>query len=113
MHVRQAVILVGGKGTRLGALTNTIPKPLLEIAPGQRCVDVILTEFARHGFTDIILLAGHLGDQVEGFYQGARYLESTVSVFREPAPLGTAGALRLIADLLEPWFVMANGDSLF
>src|SRR5262245_46486518 len=112
MRVKQALVLVGGKGTRLGALTAGTPKPLLEIAPGLRFLDVLLEQFARHGFTDIILLAGHLGAQVEALYQGRRVGESHVSVVCEPAPAGTGGALVHAAGRLDPWFLMANGDSL-
>lgn len=113
MYVRQAVVLVGGKGTRLGKLTEQVPKPLLEVAPGQRFLDVLLFDLARHGFTDIILLAGHLGDQVEHAYAGKRILEARLRVVREPEPQGTGGALQFVRGLLDPWFVMANGDSLF
>ena len=111
--VRQAVFLVGGKGTRLGSLTKDTPKPLLEIAPGLRFLDVVLEEAARQGFTDILLLAGHLGDQVEAAYQGKRIYDATVRVLREPEPQGTGGALRFAADHLAPQFLMGNGDSLF
>ncbi len=69
--VRQVVILVGGKGTRLGPLTAATPKPLLHVAPGMRFLDVLIDNVARQGFADIILLAGYLGDQVEALYQGA------------------------------------------
>jgi D-glycero-D-manno-heptose 1,7-bisphosphate phosphatase len=109
--VKQAVILVGGRGTRLAALTANTPKPLLEIAPGLRFLDVILDQVARHGFTDIVLLAGHLGEQVEAAYRDRRVREATVRVVREPEPAGTAGALAFAADLLDDWFLMANGDS--
>lgn len=113
MLVNQAIFLVGGKGTRLGDLTRATPKPLLEIAPGLRFLDVILEEAARRGFTDIVLLAGHLGDQVEAAYQGRRFYEATVRVVREEEPQGTGGALRFAASELAPWFLMSNGDSLF
>lgn len=113
MHVKQAIFLVGGKGTRLGTLTQTVPKPLLEIAPGLRFLDVVLEEAARFGFTDIILLAGHLGDQVQAIYDGRTILGATVRVIREPEPQGTGGALRFAAPFLDEWFIMANGDSLF
>ena len=113
MRVRQALLLIGGKGTRLGAQTASTPKPLIEIAPGLRFLDVLLEQFARHAFVDIILLAGHLGEQAEALYQGRRVGEACVSVVREPAPAGTGGALSYAADRLDPWFAMANGDSLF
>jgi D,D-heptose 1,7-bisphosphate phosphatase len=111
--VRQAVVLVGGKGTRLGRLTRDTPKPLLEIAQGLRFLDVVLEEAARHGFTDILLLAGHLGEQVEVAYQGKRIYDAMVTVIREPEPQGTGGALRFAAERLAPTFLMGNGDSLF
>jgi histidinol-phosphate phosphatase family protein len=112
-HIKQAVYLVGGKGTRLGKLTADTPKPLLEIAPGVRFLDHILAEAARYGFADIILLAGHLGDQVEAAYHGRRFHEAEVRVIRELQPQGTGGALALAHRQLDPWFLMGNGDSLF
>lgn len=111
--IRQAVFLVGGKGTRLGELTRDVPKPLLEISPGVRFLDVLLEEAARHGFSDIVLLAGHLGESVQQLYDGRVIRNAKVRVIREPAPMGTGGALRYAAESLDPTFVMANGDSLF
>jgi D-glycero-D-manno-heptose 1,7-bisphosphate phosphatase len=110
-RIKQAVLLVGGRGTRLGSLTANVPKPLLQLAPGLRFLDVILDQFARHGFTDLLLLAGHLGDQVEAIYQGRSVHDASVRVIREPEPAGTAGALTFAAHLLDDWFLMANGDS--
>lgn len=113
MQVRQALFLVGGRGTRLGALSANTPKPMQEIAPGLRFLDLLLEHAARHGFTDIILLAGHLGEQVEAAYHGKRIREATIRVVREPTPQGTGGALKLVADLLDPAFILSNGDSFF
>jgi D-glycero-D-manno-heptose 1,7-bisphosphate phosphatase len=111
--VRQAVILVGGKGTRLGLLGEATPKPLLEIAPGVRFLDLVIEDAARHGFNDILLLAGHRGEQVVAAYDGRSIRGARVSVVCEPEPLGTGGALRQASHRLAPWFVAANGDSLF
>lgn len=111
--VRQAVFLVGGKGTRLGNLTRDIPKPMIEIARGVRFLDVLLEEAARHGFTDILLVAGYHGDQVERAYAGKEIRGARIAVVRERDPQGTGGALAYAADHLAPWFLMANGDSLF
>jgi D-glycero-D-manno-heptose 1,7-bisphosphate phosphatase len=113
MRVRQALFLVGGRGTRLGAIAANTPKPLIEIAPGVPFLDVLLEQAARHGFTSIILLAGHLGEQVEARYHGRRVHDATVTVLREETPAGTGGALALAKDRLDPWFLMANGDTLF
>lgn len=89
------------------------PKPLLEIAPGLRFIDVLIEEAARQGFHDILLLAGHKGDQVETLYQGKRVRQATVRVMIEPEPMGTGGALHFASEELQPHFLMANGDSLF
>jgi D-glycero-D-manno-heptose 1,7-bisphosphate phosphatase len=111
--IEQALILVGGKGTRLGAITAQTPKPLLEIAPGRVFLDYALTHLACEGVKQTILLAGHLGEQVEARYQGATLWGMKISVIREPEPAGTAGALLYAKDVLEPVFYMLNGDSLF
>lgn len=111
--MRQAVVLVGGRGTRLGALARDVPKPLMPIAGHIPFLDYPLNELARHGFVDIILLAGHLGHVVHQRYHGKRVREATVRVIVEPHPAGTAGALTLAADVLDDAFVMSNGDSLF
>lgn len=113
MRVKQAIFLVGGRGTRLGALSANTPKPMQEIAPGVRFLDVLLEHAARHGFTDIVLLAGHLGEQVEAAYHGKSIREAKVRVLREPEPMGTGGALKLFADVLDPSFILSNGDSFF
>lgn len=113
MRVKQAIFLVGGRGTRLGALSANTPKPMQEIAPGVRFLDVLLEHAARHGFTDIVLLAGHLGEQVEAAYHGKTIWDAKVHVLREPEPMGTGGALKLFADVLDPSFILSNGDSFF
>jgi histidinol-phosphate phosphatase family protein len=109
----QALFLVGGRGTRLGALSANTPKPMQEIAPGVRFLDLLLENAARMGFTDLVLLAGHLGDQVEAAYHGRRVGEATIRVVRESQPMGTGGALAQAADALDERFVLLNGDSFF
>jgi D-glycero-D-manno-heptose 1,7-bisphosphate phosphatase len=110
---RQAVILVGGRGTRLGALAAQIPKPLMPIEGDVRFLDYLLESVARCAFDEILLLAGHLGAEVDARYGGARIGSGRVAVLCEPAPAGTAGALLHAADRLEDRFLMTNGDSVF
>jgi dTDP-glucose pyrophosphorylase/histidinol phosphatase-like enzyme len=111
--IRQAIILVGGKGTRLGAITRAVPKPMLPIAGGRPFVDYLLEMIERHGYRDIILLAGHLGEALEAAYDRRRIGEATVRVMREPIPLGTAGALTVAREALDPRFLLMNGDAFF
>lgn len=111
--MRQAIFLVGGKGTRLGPSTRDTPKPLLPIVGDTRFLDYLIENIVRHGIEEILLLAGHLGEQVEARYAGRNARGARIEVVREPAPAGTAGALLLIADRLDDVFLMSNGDSYF
>ena len=111
--IRQAVILAGGKGTRLGAITQAIPKPMLPIAGERPFLDYLIEMIERHGYEDIVLLAGYLGEVLEAAYDGRRVGDARIRVFREKAPLGTAGALTVARQTLEPSFLMMNGDAFF
>jgi len=68
--IRQACILVGGKGTRLGELTRHTPKPLMPIGDDATFLDILIEQVARQGFDDIVLLAGHLGQFFVERYHG-------------------------------------------
>ncbi len=111
--LKQAVILVGGLGTRLGERARLVPKPLLEVA-GRPFLDYILDELSRYPtIQQILLLAGHQAGQVVDRYEGKRWRGATVSVVSEPAPLGTGGALKHAVSRLENRFLLLNGDSFF
>lgn len=111
--LRQAVILVGGLGTRLGEMTRLVPKPLLEVA-GRPFLDYILDDLSRYPtIQDILLLAGYQAGQVVDRYDGKRWRGAHVSVISEPAQLGTGGALKHAADRLDAKFLLLNGDSFF
>ena len=109
---RQATILVGGRGTRLGALTDSIPKPMVPVA-GRPFLDWLIEEVARFGFRRITLLAGHLGQMIADRYDGTSLRGAAIDVAIEPEPLGTAGGLRLFADRLDDSFLLLNGDTRF
>jgi NDP-sugar pyrophosphorylase family protein len=105
---KQAVILCGGLGTRLGALTRETPKPLLNIG-GKPFLWWLIDRIRSQGLEEILLLAGFHSDQVVAATRG----DSTISVLTEPAPLGTGGALRFALPHLHERFLFLNGDSLF
>ena len=111
--IRQAVILAGGKGTRLGAITQSLPKPMLPIAGDRPFLDYLLEMVERHGYEDILLLGGYLGEVLEAAYDGRRIGDATIRVLREKVPLGTAGALTVAREKLDPRFLMMNGDAFF
>ncbi len=110
---RQAVILVGGLGTRLGDLTTDKPKPLLEVG-GRPFLDLLVREAHRFGCKDILLLAGYRAEKVRLFANDHPLAsEIRLSVLVEEQPLGTAGALRQSAPQLQDVFFLLNGDSWF
>lgn len=110
--LHQAVILVGGRGTRLGPLTDDTPKPLLPVSE-RPFLGYLVDELARQGFDDILLLAGYRGDRMDRFCAEMRRPGLRLRCVTEPEPAGTGGALRLAADLLETQFLLLNGDTLF
>jgi NDP-sugar pyrophosphorylase family protein len=106
----QAVILAGGKGTRLLPYTVVFPKPMLPLG-GQPIIQIILTQLVKHGFTDIVISLGYLGDLIELYLNEKRPEGVNLRFVREQKPLGTAGALSLVEDLEED-FLVVNGDIL-
>jgi D-glycero-D-manno-heptose 1,7-bisphosphate phosphatase len=112
MTVRQVVCLVGGLGTRLGPLTQNMPKPLLEVG-GRPFLDYLIDEANRFGLERLLLLAGHNAGEVVRHYAGKVVGGLSIDVVVETAPLGTAGALANAAHALDPVFFLANGDSFF
>jgi D,D-heptose 1,7-bisphosphate phosphatase len=112
--IRQAVILCGGLGSRLGDLTKDTPKPLLAI-DGVPFLHLLIREIARFGVTRVLLLAAFRSEQIEAFAADlparlGRKIDVEVAV--EPDRAGTAGALYHARDRLEDRFFLMNGDSL-
>lgn len=109
---RQWVFLVGGLGTRLGPLTRSVPKPLLEV-DGRPFVETLIERAAGAGAASVVLLTGHLAERFASSLHDRVVHGVPVLCHAEPRPLGTAGALRHAASVLEETFILANGDSLF
>lgn len=108
----QAVILVGGRGTRLGEITQDCPKPLVDVG-GRPFLHHLTGNLVRHGFTDILLLAGYLSEQIKAFESRAAEFGCRITCIAEPSPAGTAGALLHAREHLAEQFLLLNGDSFF
>jgi mannose-1-phosphate guanylyltransferase len=107
----QAVILVGGEGTRLRPLTALRPKPIITLA--DRPFLVHMLEWLRgHGVDDVILSCGFLPTQIEDVLGDGSQLGISLRYAVEPEPRGTAGALKFCEELLDDRFLMLNGDVL-
>ena len=108
--VPQAIVLCGGAGLRLREVTPNVPKALANVA-GRPFLELLLRQLRRHGFERVVLAVGYQQDLIRSHF-GERAFGLELAYSRELSPLGTGGALRLAADLieLENTLVM-NGDS--
>jgi len=108
MKVRQAVVMVGGKGTRLLPLTENHPKPILSVAD-KPCIWYLLRSLARAGIEEVILACGYKPGHMEVLGDGSD-LGIKIIYSYEDEPMGTGGAMKLVEDRLDEVFVASNGD---
>jgi NDP-sugar pyrophosphorylase family protein len=106
----KAVILAGGKGSRLAPYTKVIPKPLMPIGD-MPILEVLLRQVRRAGVDEFILSVGHMASLLRAFFQEGEQLGTRIRYSYEEEPLGTAGPLTLIEGLDQTFLVM-NGDVL-
>ena len=107
----QAVILVGGEGTRLRPLTSTVPKPVVPLVD-RPFIAFMLEWLARHGVDDVVMSCGFLATAVRNVLGDGSQYGLRLRFVEEPEPRGTAGALKYAEDLLDERFLMLNGDVL-
>ncbi|MSR15999.1 MAG: HAD-IIIA family hydrolase [Gammaproteobacteria bacterium] len=108
----QAVILGGGKGVRLGALASGSAKPLIDVG-GKPFAQHLIDNLRRFGFTDIVILAGPFARDYAARLADAGGTRLQLHLVPEDEPAGTAGALLYAQHLLQPEFLLLNGDSFF
>lgn len=106
----KAVILAGGKGTRLAPYTTILPKPLMPIGE-MPILDIVLRQLKRSGFDEIALAVGHLSELLMAYCGDGNKYGLKLEYSREDQPLGTAGPLALISNINDSFLVM-NGDLL-
>src|ERR1041384_5612188 len=107
----QALILAGGKGTRLRPLTVYTPKPIVPICNRPFLLYQIDT-LRRAGITDIVLSLSYQPDKIEQLLGDGSEFGINLTFLTEPSPLGTAGAFRFAAETLDETTVVLNGDIL-
>ncbi len=107
---KQAVILAGGKGTRLLPLTSTIPKPMVEVA-GHPFLYWQLTYLKDQGVRNVLLLVSHLSDVVRDYFAKHPVAGLNLDYSVEKTPMGTGGAVYEALGQLEEKFWLLNGDS--
>lgn len=106
----EAVILAGGKGTRLKPYTVTLPKPLVPVGE-HPILEIVIRQLKAAGCTRITLAVNHMADLIMAYFGNGERFGVPIRYSRETQPLGTVAPIRLIDDLPEHFLVM-NGDVL-
>jgi len=107
----QAMVLAGGKGTRLQPYTTVLPKPLMPVC-NYPILEIIVRQLKRAGVQEIILAVGHLSHLVQAFFQNGERFGVKILYSFEDQPLGTAGPIALAMEQLQDHFLVMNGDLL-
>lgn len=105
----RAVIMAGGKGTRLASVLKDLPKPMVPLA-GKPLLEHQIENLKENGITEIILVIGHLGNVIREYFQDGGRFGVTITYYMEQDPLGTAGALAYLKKELEQDFILLFGD---
>jgi len=107
---KRAIILAGGKGTRLRPYTVVLPKPLMPVGE-YPILEVVIRQLVGHGFDHITIAVNHQAELIKAFFGSGEKWNLKIDYSLEDQPLGTMGPLKLISDLPEHFLVM-NGDVL-
>ena len=108
---KKALILAGGKGTRLRPITYEIPKALIPIH-GKTLTEHLFDLFKKYNIHDIILAVGHMKNKIKEYFGDGTRFGIKITYIEEDEPLGTAGPVRLARALLNETFIVSNGDEL-
>lgn len=107
----KALILIGGKGTRLRPLTYKTPKCMIDVH-GKTLTEHLFDLLKKYGIRDVILSVGYLKEKVKEYYGDGSKFGVNLTYVEEGEPLGTAGPLRLAKKYLNNSFIVTNGDEL-
>jgi NDP-sugar pyrophosphorylase family protein len=108
----QAVIMAGGRGTRLGPYTALFPKPLVPLGDEMPVLELLLRQLKTAGVTEVVLAVNHLHHLLRAFFGNGEQLGLSIRYSLEDSPLGTAGPLAAVIEDLDETFFVANGDLL-
>ncbi len=104
-----AVIMAGGKGTRLYPITKDIPKPMVQVA-GRPILERLVLHLVSHGIEKILLSVNHLSHIIEDYFGNGERFGCQIEYLREDEPLGTAGSLSLLPEKPAHPLLVMNGD---
>ena len=103
------LIMAGGLGTRLRPLTNTLPKPMLEVN-GEPLLEIIIKKFIEQGFVDFIISTNYKSEKITDYFGDGSGFGVSIVYTKEEKRMGTAGPLLLASDKLSDKFIVINGD---
>jgi NDP-sugar pyrophosphorylase family protein len=106
-----AVVMAGGKGTRLRPVTETCPKPMVRVA-GRPILERVVLHLAGHGIRRIYLAVNHLASVIEEYFRDGAEFNCEIRYLRESKPLGTGGALSLLPETPREPLLVLNGDQI-
>ena len=104
-----AVIMAGGKGTRLGNLVHEIPKPMVKINDVP-IIERQITDLKNSGIKDLIIVVGYLGDVISSYFKDGKEFGVNITYIKEDEPLGSCGSLYYLKDLVSENFILLFGD---
>lgn len=107
----KVVIIAGGKGTRIASVNSDIPKAMIPVN-GKPIIEFQIELAKRYGFTEFLFIIGHLGEQISRYFGDGSRWGVTIDYFQETIPLGTAGALGLLKNILIEDFFVFYGDTI-
>lgn len=107
-----AVIMAGGKGTRIQSINKEVPKPMITIL-NKPILEKEIEVLKNQGIKDIILVVGYLKEVITDYFKNGEKFGVNISYIEENEPLGTAGALYYLKNELNEDFLLLNGDILF
>jgi mannose-1-phosphate guanylyltransferase/phosphomannomutase len=107
----KAIILAGGKGTRLKPFTEALPKPMLPLGP-KPLLETLIRYLKQYGFDEVVLAIHYLGDNITNYFEDGKRFGIKIIYSKEEALLGTAGAVKKAAKGIDDTFVTILGDGL-
>lgn len=107
-----AVIMAGGKGTRIQCVNKTVPKPMIRVL-GKPILEYQIDCMKRNGIMKVILIIGYMGEQIQEYFKDGSRFGISIGYIREEEELGTAGALFFLKGIIKEDFLLCNGDLVF
>jgi dTDP-glucose pyrophosphorylase len=104
-----AILMAGGKGTRLQPLTENIPKPMIKVA-GRPILERIILHLVSYGIRRVFLSVNHLAQVIEDYFEDGSKYGTKIEYLREEDPLGSGGAISLLPEIPEHPLLVMNGD---